>query len=164
MTHRRRATIYSRRRSRIYGFVAALVLLLAVSGVKGSPTNSNDNNTNSKVSQTRGEMVNKPVIMRRHLRGNIPVSMEKEASEKISKTDKGSDVQHLTKTSPKIATNDNTVSIELLDTYERAVELGIIVESDDDEFDTDNGLGMDTIASILSDAVTAALVHSEPIG
>ena len=89
---------------------------------------------------------------------------KKEMSEKISKTDKGSDVQYLTKTSPKIATNDNTVSIELLDTYERAVELGIIVESDDDEFDTDNGLGMDTIASILSDAVTAALTHSEPIG
>ena len=110
-------------------------------------------------------MVNKPVIMRRHLRGNLPVSTEKEMSEKISKTGKGSDVQHLTKTSPKRARNYNTVvSIELLDTYERAVELGIIVESDDDDFDTDNGLGMDTIASILSDAVTAALVHSEPIG
>jgi len=85
-----------------------------------------------------------------------------------AKKDKSSDKHHPgKKMSPRSPKKDKGIGSrldEVLDVYERAVELGIVTE---DNNDSDEGIddeeyeysGMDTIASIITDSITAALTH-----
>ena len=86
-----------------------------------------------------------------------------------AKKHKSSDKHHPgKKMSPRSPKKDKGIGSrldEVLDVYERAVELGIVVEDDTD--DSDKAIddeeydysGMDTIASIITDSITAALTH-----